>query len=167
MPSEYKEYIVEQTRAAWFLATERAALVFGLIWNEVRARFSGFWFAAPLFWVSVFWAIDFALGSGRALYAGEWKARRSLMSGFKLAGGCCVLLVSHAMRDSHLPFASIPASLLETVVLFAEFSSVLIHVGELTGIEVFAKIGRAFRSGSDRAARKFTKIINPDQKEEE
>lgn len=166
MELEYRDYLADQARAAWNLATERAALVFAFAWNELRSRFAGFWFTAPLFWLSIFWVIDFILGSGRAISEGQWKPRRALLSSVKLAAGCVGLLVAHALRDTHLLFSSIPANLLETVILFAEISSVLIHVGEITGIKALTMIGRAFRSGSDRAAKKLTKMIDPDQKEE-
>lgn len=164
---EFLDYLSSQARAAYNLAWERTALIFGAVWHELQSRFAGFWFTAPLFWLSIFWLIDFVLGSIRAQIAGEWRARRALMSGVKLAAGCCVLLVAHAIRDSKMIGLGLASSLLDTVVLFAEFSSVLIHAGELSGIEVFSKIGRAFRSGSNRAADKFTEILDPENKEEE
>jgi hypothetical protein len=73
---EYSEYLGEQARVAYAIVWDRASLIFLPIWHVLVDRFHGFWFTAPLFWLGVFWTIDFVLGSGRAIVAGEWRAQR-------------------------------------------------------------------------------------------
>lgn len=156
---EYSEYLSSQVRVAYCIVWDRACLLFFPIWSVVIERFSGFWATAPLFWLCIFWGLDFVLGSGRAYYAGEWRSKRALLSAVKLSVWCCVLLVAHALRDSRVIGGSIVSSLLETVVLFSEISSVLIHVGILSGVKLLIRTGEAFRSGSDRAANKAAEIL--------
>lgn len=163
----YLRYIWDYGRAALSITKEWAALLIGGVWHALQDRFSGLLVTAPLFWLAAFWCVDFVLGSARAIARGEWAAKRALMSGTKLTAGALVLLVAHALRDCHVIGNQQVASLLETVVLLAELSSVLVHVGTMTNNRMILRIGLAFRRGSARAANKAMSYIDGKKEEEQ
>lgn len=159
----YWDYLTSYAKEALSIAREGLSLIVGSTWGLVQAKLAGFWFTSALFWLSIFWLVDFLLGSGRAIAAGQWRARRALLSGAKLATGCLVLMTAHAMRDSSVGghvISQAVASLLEAVVLLAEFSSVLIHAGTLSDSKIVLRLGLAFRRGSSRAADRAMALID-------
>lgn len=111
-------------------------------WAWVTEHWAGFWWSSPVVWVSIFWLLDLVLGSSRALYDGwshpedptrGFRPRRCARSTLKLCAWLAVLMVAWGMRDSHMVGGILAASCLEAGVLLTEASSVLRHLGELTG----------------------------------
>lgn len=163
--TELGSYILGHLQAAAEVVAEaKCALVAAAIWHELHAHFGVFWATSPLVWLCLLWGLDFLLGSYRALRAGEWSARRALLSAVKLATWACVLSVGHALRQSHLFGGGVAASGIDAVVLLSEASSVLLNAGEVLGNQDLSRLGRAFGRGSHRAAKKAADLIGGDEK---
>lgn len=159
-----REYLQEHLSTAWrILWEEKAPLFFGAVWHAIHEYFGLFWATSPLYWLCLLWGLDFVLGSYRAWSAGEWSARRALLSAVKLATWASVLSVGHVMRHSGLLGGSLIASALDAVVLLAEASSVLAHAGAVLGNPDLERIGRAFGRGSRRAALKAANLLDPEE----
>lgn len=167
MPSSYLAYIRGYCEDTLSIARDWATVLVGAVWGVITSKFGGWWATSALSWLAIFWSIDFVLGSARAIHAGKWKARVALMSGTKLGVGSLLLLISYALKDSHIIGTWAISSLLDAVPLLAEISSVLIHVGQLTGNSMVLRLGLAFRRGSKRAAGKAMGIIDGKTNKEE
>lgn len=159
--SELGSYVVGHLRSCLdILAETKIMLVLAAVWHELRAHFGLFWATSPLVWLCLLWGLDFTLGSYRALVAGEWSARRALLSSVKLATWATVLYVGHAMRQCGLLGGGMVASVIDSVVLLSEASSVLVHAGDVLHNKDLSRLGRAFGRGSSRAARKAAELID-------
>lgn len=162
--TELGSYVLGHLRsAAEVVAEAKCALVAAAIWHAIHEYFGLFWATSPLVWLCLLWALDFLLGSYRALRAGEWSSRRALLSAVKLATWACVLSVGHALRHSNLLGGGVAASGIDAVVLLSEASSVLLHAGEVLGNKDLSRLGRAFGRGSSRAAKKASDLIGGDE----
>lgn len=160
-------YLTHHFRAAWAVITEtKAALIVGAIQNEMISHFGLFWATSPLHWLLVLWSLDFLLGSIRALKAGQWSARRALLSGVKLATWASIIGVGHVFRHSNLIGGSLIASALDAVVLLSEGSSVVTHGGHILGSPKLLRIGTALMRGSDRAALSAAALIDPESEKD-
>lgn len=125
------------------------AVIVSPAWGWMRLHWSGFWWSSPVVWISIFWAADWLLGSYRALTAGTFRPRRAAASVGKLMAWLAVLMVAWGLRDSTMLGGGLAASCLEAGVLLAEASSVLYHLGELTGSPVLRFYAAKFRSQSE------------------
>lgn len=130
------------------------AVVVAPAWQWLQVHWGGFWWSSPVVWICLFWAADWVLGSARALHDGwthpddptrGWRARRAAGSVGKLMAWLAVLGVAWGMRDSHMLGGVMAAACLEAGVLLAEVSSVLYHLGEITGSPVLRFYATKFR----------------------
>lgn len=118
-----------------------AALVLPF-WEWCRVHWAGFWWSSPFVWICLFWAADWCLGSARALHDGwshpeqperGWRAARAARSVLKLGVWLAVLGVAWGIRDSGIPYGTVPAGCLEAGVILTEAGSVVAHLAELSG----------------------------------
>lgn len=135
------------------------------LWAWVQVHFGGFWWSNPFCWICIFWAADWALGSGRALYDGwmhpdeperGFRPRRALMSVLKLGGYVGGLMVAWGLRDSAGVGGKAVAMCAETGLLLYEASSVFGHLGEISGIAVFRAFSQKAHTASGAEKKETT-----------
>ena len=124
-------------------------------WAWVTEHWGGFWWSSPVVWICLFWSFDWLLGSGRALHEGwahpgdptkGFRARRAAASVGKLLVWLLVLMVAWGLRDSRMLGGTLAAACLEAGVLLTEASSVLYHLGEITGAPFLRFYATKFRA---------------------
>lgn len=144
----------------WLVAAMTAILT--PFWAWVTAHWAGFWWSNPLCWLAVFWAADFVLGYSRAAYEGlahpnqpEFGVdkHKILLSFRKLAGYVAGLMIAWGLRDGLGVGGDAVASAAEVAILVYEASSVMGHVGAITGLPIFnfiANKGRRLTGGNSQ-----------------
>lgn len=130
------------------------AVVLAPAWAWITAHWGGFWWSSPVVWICIFWLLDLCLGSARALHDGwthpqdptrGWRARRAAGSVGKLCMWLLVLMVAWGFRDSGIMGGKLAAACLEAGVILTEASSVLYHLGEITGAPFLRFYATKFR----------------------
>ncbi len=111
---------------AWLVA------LFGTIWTALSNHFDGFVLSNPVFWVSVFWALDWLLGSWLAWRLSRWSPTRAGRSVLKWLLWMVVLAVAWGIRDSGFFGASLLGGLVEGAIILAEGSSVIRNAAALS-----------------------------------
>lgn len=111
---------------AWIVAA------FGAAWTAVTQHFDGFVLSNPVFWVSVFWALDWLLGSWLAWRECRWIPSRAGRSVLKWLLWMVVLAVAWGIRDSGFFGAGLLGGLVEGAIILAEGSSVIRNAAALS-----------------------------------
>lgn len=102
------------------------------VWSQLNQHFNGFALSNPVFWVSIFWAMDWVLGSINAFRSRQWSPRRSFYGVIKWFIWMCVLSVAWGVRSSNFLGCSFIAACIEVAILLTEGTSVLRNCAELS-----------------------------------
>lgn len=104
----------------WSVATVLASA-----WASLGAQFQGFWGSPVVQWVTVFWALDWVLGSLLAWREHRYDPRRGLFSTVKWLIWMSALAVCWGFRHDGTPYDDWIPPLLEVGILLTEGASVL------------------------------------------
>ena len=115
--------------------------VLGPIWGLVCDWYlSGELWAMPMVWVTIFWALNWIIGSGLALTKSaplpgqpdeRWQPRKSVRSIGKLCVWLIALGMAWGLRKSGITGGWLPAGTLDVAVLLTEFIYLLRNLGRL------------------------------------
>ena len=90
----------------------------------------------PVVWVSVFWTMDWILGSILALYLRKWLPRKAFFSIVKWMVYVSALAVAFGLRESQILGGWAISGMIETAILCAEVSSVMRNGARLTNSKI-------------------------------
>ncbi len=139
-------------------------VAFWAIWAHVQEHFSGFPGSDSVFWMSVVWGCDFALGSLIALgnswkvlkgtateeeRKGRWSPARVARSVVKWAAWFIILILTYGVRQNGHPHI---ADLVECAIYLHEGSSAFRNAGIITGARWLSAIAKAGEDGAERTA---------------
>jgi len=115
--------------------------ILGPIWGWLHDRYlSGELMASPMVWVTIFWSLNWLIGSGLALtkpapLPGQederWQPRKSFRSIGKLLVWLVALLMAWGLKKSGITGGFIPAGVLEVGVMVTEFAYLVRNLGRL------------------------------------
>lgn len=114
---------------------DRARATLTLFLGTIAGWYNGSTFAhtPPVVWVSIFWAMDWVLGSGLAISRRQWSPRKAFFSIVKCLVYLAALAVAFGLRESHMLGAWAISGVIEAGILCAEGSSVMRNGARLTG----------------------------------
>lgn len=111
------------------------ALVLGPIWGYIHAfHLSDNFWASPYVWVSVFWVLNWVLGTILAIRDREWTPRDSFRSVIKLIVWLTALGLASGLKKSGVTGGFIPAGVLEFGVVITEFVYALRNLGRFSAM---------------------------------
>lgn len=100
-------------------------LLLGGAWAVLTTHFGAFPASNPVFWVSIFWAMDWVLGSCVAFKQNNWSPRRSFHGILKWLLWMAVLTVAWGIRDMGFLGCTLIGGMIEVAIMLTEGSSVM------------------------------------------
>lgn len=111
------------------------ALVLGPIWGYVHSFYlSDHFWASPYVWVSIFWLLNWMLGTVLAIHAREWTPRDSFRSVVKLMVWLLALGLASGLKKSGVSGGFVPAGVLEFGVVVTEFVYAVRNLGRFSAL---------------------------------
>lgn len=121
-------YLAQQAQEA--AEPSRSPIV--LAFAALQKHFQLFPGSSPVFWVTIFWCLDWILGSWLAIRRRNWSPKRATYSIAKWLLWMFALAVAWGFRDANFLGASYLAAVMEAAIIMAEGSSVLRNAAELS-----------------------------------
>ena len=109
------------------------AFVIGPIWGYLHTFYlSGQLWASLYIWVTIFWLVNWLIGTALALVDRVWTPKASAQSLVKLLVYMFALLLASGLKKTHVSGGWFPAGILEAMVAFTTFSYALRSLGRLS-----------------------------------
>ena len=107
--------------------------IVGPIWGYLHHFYlSGQFWASTYVWVTLFWSLNWVLGTGLAVAGREWAIRDSLRSLIKLLVWICALGIASGLRHSGVTGGWLPAGVIDTMAVFTEAAYLMRNLGRVT-----------------------------------
>lgn len=139
--------------------SERPLAVFSFfapIWTIIQSQVSDFANSISVATVTLFWLIDIVTGAIRAIREKEFSPKKFVKGMVRWVFWMAALSVAWSLRISIPIVGGIVASVIESVIIFAEGASILRNLALLSGDERVRKILNVY---ADMVADKMDEII--------
>ena len=125
-------------------------IVLGAAWALLSHHFGAFPASSPVFWVSIFWAMDWILGSCVALKTHNWSPRRSFHGILKWLLWMAVLTVAWGIRDMGFLGCTMIGGMIEVAIMLTEGSSVMRNCAILSNNPKAQRLLNKFADAADQ-----------------
>jgi len=132
-----------------------STILLGGLWGVLTNHFGDFPASNPVFWVSIFWGMDWILGSCVALKNNNWSPRRSFHGILKWLLWMAVLTVAWGIRDMQFLGCTWIGGMIEVAIMLTEGSSVMRNCAILSNNP---KAQRLLNKFADAADQKLSQI---------
>jgi len=124
-------------------------IVLGALWGVLTHHFGSFPASNPVFWVSIFWAMDWILGSCVAIKTHNWSPRRSFHGILKWLLWMAVLTVAWGIRDMGFLGCTMIGGMIEVAIMLTEGSSVMRNCAILSNNPKAQRLLNKFADAAD------------------
>lgn len=125
-------------------------IILGAVWGVLTTHFGSFPASNPVFWVSIFWAMDWVLGSCVALKNSNWSPRRSFHGILKWLLWMAVLTVAWGIRDMGFLGCTLIGDMIEVAIMLTEGSSVMRNCAILSNNPKAQRLLNKFADAADQ-----------------
>lgn len=129
---------------------------FAPIWYFVQSQFVDFVGSITVTVITLFWFCDLMLGTGRALYNKEFSPNKFVVGMRRWLLWMVALFVALMIRVSIPVVGGVLASLIESVIILAEGSSILRNLALISGDE---RVKRILNMYSDVISDKIDELV--------
>ena len=125
-------------------------VILGAAWAILTTHFGAFPASNPVFWVSIFWAMDWILGSCVAIKTHNWSPRRSFHGILKWLLWMAVLTVAWGIRDMGFLGCTLIGGMIEVAIMLTEGSSVMRNCAILSNNPNAQRLLNKFADAADQ-----------------
>jgi len=125
-------------------------ILLGGAWAILTHHFGAFPASNPVFWVSIFWAMDWVLGSFVAFKNNSWSPRRSFHGVLKWLLWMAVLTVAWGIRDMGFLGCTLIGGMIEVAIMLTEGSSVMRNCAILSNNPKAQRLLNKFADAADQ-----------------
>jgi hypothetical protein len=126
-----------------------STIILGSAWAILTHHFQEFPASNPVFWVSIFWAMDWVLGSCVAIKTNNWSPRRSFHGVIKWMLWMAVLTVAWGIRDMNFLGCTLIGGMIEVAIMLTEGSSVMRNCAILSNNPKAQRLLNRFADAAD------------------
>lgn len=139
-------------------------IFFAPAWAAFQAQWQGFFISNAILLVTIFWFSDVLLGASKAIYDNNFQPGKFVKGVTRWLVWVLALAVAWGFRIGLPGVGNIVASIVESVIILAEGSSILRNLALFSGEERVQKLLNVF---ADKLDDKIDDIVDTLDKEEE